>query len=300
MFESSILSYPERGPYGSQKYRGNCSGYLIRDLLSFLRPGLFCDPAEGSGTSGDVAQEVGVRYIGLDLKNGFDLLSDNLADNLLAMENELADLIFFHPPYWNMVRYSGSVWGKEIASNDLSHCKTYAEFKEMLHLALLNIYDAVKAKGHYAVLIGSMRKDGRYYDMGAAVQFLGIGKLREIIIKTQHNAKSSFKSYSNARNFVPIAHETLLIFQKDKVMSVVDYSIAMEKALQKRIEVTWRNLVRRTLQEIGGEAELATIYSHIQDSQKKASNVHWKAKVRQVLQQHTEFVRVERGVWSLN
>lgn len=29
----SVVSYPDRGPWGNNKYRGNCSGYLIKDLI---------------------------------------------------------------------------------------------------------------------------------------------------------------------------------------------------------------------------------------------------------------------------
>lgn len=29
----SVISYVERGNYGNSLYRGNCSGYVIRDLI---------------------------------------------------------------------------------------------------------------------------------------------------------------------------------------------------------------------------------------------------------------------------
>ncbi len=36
---TSIVSYPERGEGGNNRYRGNCSPRLIEDLLGFFRPG---------------------------------------------------------------------------------------------------------------------------------------------------------------------------------------------------------------------------------------------------------------------
>lgn len=30
----SVVSYPERGQYGNNRYRGNCSGRLIEDLIA--------------------------------------------------------------------------------------------------------------------------------------------------------------------------------------------------------------------------------------------------------------------------
>ena len=29
----SVVSYMERGQYGNSKYRGNCSGFVIKDLI---------------------------------------------------------------------------------------------------------------------------------------------------------------------------------------------------------------------------------------------------------------------------
>ena len=34
----SIVSYKERGNYGNAKYRGNCSGYIIKDLIEQFFP----------------------------------------------------------------------------------------------------------------------------------------------------------------------------------------------------------------------------------------------------------------------
>ena len=40
---TSIVSYPERGEGGNNKYRGNCSPKLIEDLLGFFKPMEICD-----------------------------------------------------------------------------------------------------------------------------------------------------------------------------------------------------------------------------------------------------------------
>ena len=56
---TSIASYFARGKYGSNSWRGNCSGLLIRDLLQHYKPDTFGDLAVGSGTSIEVAQDLG-------------------------------------------------------------------------------------------------------------------------------------------------------------------------------------------------------------------------------------------------
>ena len=40
---TSIVSYPERGAGGNNRYRGNCSPKLIEDLIGFFRPAEICD-----------------------------------------------------------------------------------------------------------------------------------------------------------------------------------------------------------------------------------------------------------------
>ena len=35
---TSIVSYPERGSGGNNRYRGNCSPKLIEDLIAFFKP----------------------------------------------------------------------------------------------------------------------------------------------------------------------------------------------------------------------------------------------------------------------
>lgn len=48
---TSIVSYPERGAGGNNRYRGNCSPKLIEDLIGFFRPKEICDYMCGSGTT---------------------------------------------------------------------------------------------------------------------------------------------------------------------------------------------------------------------------------------------------------
>jgi hypothetical protein len=70
---SSILSFPDRGHWGNAGYRGNCSGYVYQQLFTVLRPRVFIDPMVGSGTSVEVAREMGTEAYGLDLHSGFNI-----------------------------------------------------------------------------------------------------------------------------------------------------------------------------------------------------------------------------------
>ena len=58
---TSIVSYPERGEGGNNRYRGNCSPKLIEDLIGFFKPHEICDYMCGSGTTKAAADKLGVN-----------------------------------------------------------------------------------------------------------------------------------------------------------------------------------------------------------------------------------------------
>lgn len=204
MIKDSVLSYPERGPYGDNKYRGNTTGYLIRDLiLEFREEGIeinkVLDPMEGSGTTGDVCREMGIDYTGLDLKDGFDLVNDEIPD-------QGYDFVFIHPPYYKMIKYSDD-------PRDLSNKTKYSEFLWDLNLCLLKCWSSLRTGGLLILQIGDMRKAGKYYFMASDINFKPFA-LKNVLIKRQHNVRSSGFSYGKKR-FIPIKHEFVLVWQKN-------------------------------------------------------------------------------------
>ena len=231
---SSILSFPQRGAWGQSSYRGNCSGHVQKFLIEKFKPSYFVDPADGGGTSRDVCQQLGIKYTGLDLKDGFNLLKHNLKEKLQGQP----DFIFFHPPYGSMVAYSGCMWGNP-HPDDLSRCGNGDEFINRLEIALMNIYDSLKPAGHYSVLIGDMRKNGEYFSWQADILQMGIGKLSGVLIKAQHNCTSNSFQYSGS--FIPIAHEYLLIFLKEKhIISFGQLLLQKDERIARRLAGTWK------------------------------------------------------------
>ena len=291
---TSILSFPDRGPYGKSSWRGNTSGRVVKALLEFFKPSLFVDPAEGGGTSRDVAKEMGIEYVGLDLHTGFNLLKDSLLEKL----PKEADYMFFHPPYGDVIQYSGNVWGAEPHPDDLSRCKSPEDFLEKLELALFNIYEAVRKGGHYTVQIGDLRKKGSYWNIQSDIVHMAPGILEGIVIKAQHNCVSDKVSYSG--NFIPIMHEYILNFRKDGVVvSFLDCAINSSMKLVSLSNATWKAVVEWSLKKLGGKASLEDLYGVIaENAQPKTElNPHWRDKVRQTVQKMA--VNVERGVWEL-
>ena len=95
---TTVVSYPDRGTGGSNSYRGNCSPRLIEDLIAHFNPQEICDYMCGSNTTGDAASSMGIASHTYDLHSGFDLLHCDIP--------ERPQFVFWHPPYWDIIKYS--------------------------------------------------------------------------------------------------------------------------------------------------------------------------------------------------
>ena len=292
----SVMSFPERGNYGNSNWRGNTSGYVIKELVEHFNPKLFVDACEGSGTSRDVCKEMGIEYAGLDLYKGQDFTKDYILTQLPRP----ADICFTHPPYHDMIAYSGSVYGKEILTGDTSHCKNVEEFISKSQVMLMNQREATKEGGIYCTLIGDQRGGslgkGNFRSYQADfISMMPKDELLSVAIKLQHNCMSDTRVYSG--NFVPILHEYLLIWKK-KAKSLFAVSLDIAKELQSRVATTWRNTIRIVMMKLK-QADLNTIYNEVEKVAASliANNPNWKAKIRQTLQKH--FINVQRGVWAI-
>lgn len=293
----SILSYPDRGAWGKASWRGNCSGFIYRDLFRMIKPRLFVDPMCGSGTSLEVAQEMRIEAIGLDLHSGFNILRNSI----LAATGRPADLVVSHPPYGGMIVYSGEVWGTEAHPDDLSRCADDEDFHTKLQMALLNQREATLPGGIYGTIIGDWRRQGRYTSYQAeAIARMPKDELLSVMIKVQHNTRSGSQSYQPLR--VPlIEHEYILLWMKPRSTHVhLLSSLAVQQ--HARLRNTWRVVVRLALVSLGGKGSLGDLYAKVAEHapDRLAANNHWQAKVRQVLQRYTDFRTIDRGIWSLH
>ena len=204
---TSIHGRPGRGDYGDARYRGNCSGLLIKDLLCFYRPNRVLDPMEGGGTCRDVCDELGIEYVGRDLKDGFDAMDPGKFRALGQF-----DFIWLHPPYWKMVSYNPD----DIRC--LANAQNVDDFLRQLTEVLTNCRSALAPNGHVAMLIGDVREHGTYqalpfYAFYAAVN-AGFWLAAPEIVRFQHGASSSKKAYSTA--FIPRLHDLCFVLKPGK------------------------------------------------------------------------------------
>jgi hypothetical protein len=294
----SIVSYPDRGKWGQSNWRGNASGWLYKDLFEQLRPRVFVDPMVGSGTSVEVAREIGIEAYGFDLHSGFNALRDSIRE---AVGKE-ADLVCSHPPYHSMIVYSGpgNVWGDDAHPDDLSRCQDDEDFNTKLQLVMLNQRDATVPGGYYATILGDWRRDGKYSCyMAEVIARMPRDELAGVIVKAQHNCVSDRKQY--ARMVLPrIMHEYLVLFRRQASPVLVLLS-NLARQQQARLSGTWKNVVRAVLISLGGRAPLPRIYESVAMAapDKLASNPHWRERVRAVLNSTPDlFVSDQRGEWA--
>ena len=290
-FSSSVVDYPDRGPYGNNKYRGNCSGYFIREFIGTYCKGpqdLFVDVAIGGGTSVDVANELGMNFHGFDLRDGFNVCKDDL-----SQRTKPADLVFFHPPYANMIAYSGNMWGNEPHEWDMGRMDVPV-FTKHMEFALYNMHNATKVGGHYGVLIGNLRRKGKYYNLGNIVERICPGVLVDEIIKTQHNNNSDSRVYTGS--FVPIMHEKLLVFRKTPDVNLMNQFNKTVEACSKNSENSLLSVLRLGLMTSGP--------SHLQDIVRFISGVEhnkeWvEGKIRELITTHPNLFSMDNNVVTL-
>ena len=230
---STVWGFPDRGDWAthSAKYRGNWSPYIPRNLiLRYSKEGeLILDQFSGSGTTLVEAKILNRNSIGVDINpdavelsimNTFFEKEDTGrvevrqgdARNLNFLEDNSIDFVCTHPPYANIIRYSENIEG------DLSHCDVEKFYREMRSVAQ-EAHRVLKKDKFCAVLMGDTRKKGHIIPMGFNVMeiFKETGlKLKEIIIKEQHNCSSTgfWRNQSIKYNFFLIAHEYLFVFKK--------------------------------------------------------------------------------------
>lgn len=165
------------------RYVLECKHYYGKQTQDFT----LLDPMSGSGTSQAAAQSLGVRSLLYDLNpapacgiGGWDALRDEVDDS--------ADLIFLHPPYHNLIPYSGNMWGTP-HKDDLSRCSSYPEFVEKLNYIVQKLFMALRRDGRLAILVGDIRTKGSFYSMQH--DLMRVGQMEAFIVKGHTTASAT-------------------------------------------------------------------------------------------------------------
>ena len=263
---TTVWSFKQRGSWAthSNEYRGNWSPYIPRNvILKYSKPGEFVlDYFCGGGTTAIEAKLLGRRFIGIDINpKAIELAKTNVnfelptqmllfskeknyqtfepelkvgdARKLSFLQSNSVDLICAHPPYANIIHYT------DFKEGDLSFYEVDEFLKEMSKVAKES-YRVLKPGRQCAILIGDIRKKGYVIPLGFKLidVYLRSGfKLKELVIKLQHNCKTTGFWYNKSikYNFLLLAHEYLPVFEKPKFE---DISMVKEKSIYYTSEIS--------------------------------------------------------------
>jgi DNA modification methylase len=229
---NTVWSFPNRGKWATHdaKYRGNWSPYIPRNvILRYSAEGdTVLDQFVGGGTTAVEARLTQRNFIGFDINPDAVALSTQkcnfefetpctttirLGDaRTLDLPDESIDLICTHPPYADIIQYSDGLEG------DLSHLDMKAFLPEIYKVAEES-FRVLKKDKFCVILMGDTRKKGMVqplaFETMTMFQLAGF-KLKEIIIKEQHNCQATgyWKTNSVKYNFLLLAHEYLFVFKK--------------------------------------------------------------------------------------
>lgn len=246
--QTTVWSFKQRGNWAthSGEYRGNWSPYIPRNvILKYSKPNeLVLDYFCGAGTTAVECKLLGRRCIAFDInERAIELAKKNLdfsvnppqltlieekkslkvyepelfvgdARDLSFLQDNSIDLICAHPPYANILHYT------DTKKSDLSFFDIKEFLKEIAKVAKES-FRVLKPGSQCAILIGDTRRKKHVIPLGFKLinVYLDAGfKLRELIIKRQHNCKTTGFWYANSikYNFLLLAHEYLPIFEKPK------------------------------------------------------------------------------------
>ncbi len=273
--DSTVLSFPDRGPWGDSRYRGNCSGYIPAYFIWKYDAKSVSEIFAGSGTTSDVCKDMGVAYSGIDL-NPNPARSDIIAINILDDNMELpdafyeADMCFLHPPYpsINGIHYSNGMWkgNKALQEQDIQEMSWEMGMKAVNH-AIMRGYNSLHPGAYEVVLVGEIRSKGQYRSMMA--DLIRPTMLHQTFIKLQHNCVSDRGGNSYAKSDRALTgHEMIAVFKKPSGYEIA-YVMPREYSLDIRDSsmATWKDVVFSVMNRLKS-ASLEEIYSELEHSKK--------------------------------
>lgn len=198
--------------------------------------GTILDPFAGGSVRGIVANYLGYKYTGIELrseqidaniKQCNDILFNTnkpryiLGDsrNISNLISETYDMVFSCPPYYNLEVYSND-------KNDLSNCSSYNDFINNYKQIITDSVSKLKNDRFACFVVSDIRdKNGFYYgfvsDTIKAFQEAGIQLYNEIILLQQYGSVPiCVQKYFVPYRKVGRVHQNVLIFYKGDVKKI--------------------------------------------------------------------------------
>lgn len=190
--------------------------------------GKILDPFAGGSVRGIVANYLGYKYTGIDIREEQIYSNREQAQNILAQDNqpqwiigdsnealdeidEEYDMIFSCPPYGNLEKYSN-------LDGDISNMK-YDSFLEAYESIIQKACSKLKRGGHAIFVVGEFRVNKNYYrgfvpDTYMAFKKAGMRLYNEAILSTPWGTSGMVaNSYMKNKKLVKV-HQNILDFIK--------------------------------------------------------------------------------------
>jgi SAM-dependent methyltransferase len=205
---TSLYHKAYAGPYGDRRYPGNCSGELIKDLLTYFPAQRVLDPMTGSGTCADVCRELGIECVSFDLCEGRDACDPATYEYLGQF-----DFVWLHPPYWRQKQYTSD-------PRDMSNAPNLSHFLYRYRNLIANCRDVLAPGGRLAILMGDYAdRDAGFCPLVFHTQRicfeLNLRQHDTQIIRFSHGASSSHKTYQSC--FIPGLHDVCTVVEKPNI-----------------------------------------------------------------------------------
>ncbi|MFH1473468.1 MAG: DNA methyltransferase [Candidatus Aenigmatarchaeota archaeon] len=160
---NTVWNIGKRDNYaGDPKFYGNAPTQIIEQCILRLtnKKDIILDAMAGSGTTIDVCKVLKRKCIAYDINpQRKDIIKNNSVN--IPLKNEKVGMVFLHPPYWRMVKYSKD-------KNDLSR-QSLKDFFESVKSILLESKRVLKKNKYICILTGDMIYRGKFIPLSRKI-----------------------------------------------------------------------------------------------------------------------------------
>ncbi len=131
---------------------------------------------------------------------------------------EEVQLIIYHPPYWDIIKFND-------LKNNLSNAKTLDDFLNGFSAVVDNTSQYLENERYIGIVIGDIYKDSQWIPLNSYITQMMLSKgflLKSIVVKNisetkgKQNKKAIWRYRALLGGFYVFNHEYILIFQKRK------------------------------------------------------------------------------------
>lgn len=214
---SSVWNFGNRDNYaGDSNFYGNAPTQIVEQCVLRLtnKKGLVVDPMAGSGTTIDVCKTFNRKIKAFDLTPTRKDIVENDSRHI-PLQSDSADLVFLHPPYMDMVKYSRK-------EQDISR-QRINEFLKSMRQVIDEAHRILKPNAYICILIGDIVRKGKFISLTRKLanicEELGLEdcgvaiKITKDSVSQRRRGKAIYAELANTKNLKQ-NHDTVMFWKK--------------------------------------------------------------------------------------